>query len=544
MGFEGDQDYLQQVEMWKRWIQWEIEDPLVLKGEELEIYQKRVLFVYKQAVMALRFWPEIWVEAAEWCISNGLEQDGKDFLTQGVAANPESCLLAFKHADYLEMVLPVEEGEEGLISRGAAIRAPYNKVLDALYESLAQLKVRETQAVARIEEAAALDASVDAVLDRIDEDDEDPMTDNTQAKEAAKANQLNAVKQGFAAQTRLISRTISFAWVALMRAMRRVQGKGKVGAAVGGSRQILNDARHRGRITSDVYVASALIEHHVYKDPAGTKIFERGAKLFPDDEVFLLEYLKHLLSIGDTTNARAVFETSVNRLAQKPETVTRTRSLYVYFHKYESEYGELSQIKKLEQRMADLFPTDPKLARFSARYSSDSFDPTAVRPIISPNTQMKPKIIRQSIEQPMQESVVNSPRPLPREIVYREERSPRPTYGVMHQTNSPKRPFAEDSDSELNRPRKLARGESPLKGAAGRRLDQQKRLQGQGGMITRAPVVIPRDITFLLSIIPRADLYNSSRFNPEAMVRLLSEVEIPDYSDWKRSQGNNVGRRY
>ena len=232
----------------------------------------------------------------------------------------------------------------------------------------------------------------------------------------------------------------------------------------------------------------------------------------------------------------------MNRLAQKPETVPRTRSLYIYFHKYESEYGELSQIKKLEQRMADLFPSDPKLQRFAARYSSESFDPTAVRPIISPNTQMRPKIIRQSIEQPPQESVVPSPRPLPREIVYREERSPRPTYA--HITNSPKRAFVEDSDSELNRPRKLQRGESPLKGAAGRRLDQQKRLQGQSGLTTRTPFVIPRDITFLLSIIPRAELYNSSRFNPEAMVRLLSEVDVPDYSEWKARQGGAVGRRY
>jgi cleavage stimulation factor subunit 3 len=303
MGFEGDQEYIQQVEMWKRWIQWEQEDPLVLKSDELDVYHKRVLYVYKQATMALRFWPEIWVEAAEWCFNNGLEQDGKDFLTQGVAANPESCLLAFKQADYLEAVLPIEEGEEGLISRGAAIRAPYNKVLDALYESIVQLKIRESQELTRIEEASAIDTSVDAVLERIEEDDdEDGLQSEAQAKEAAKNNQIKAVQAGFAAQTRLLSRTISFAWVALMRAMRRVQGKGKVGAPLGGSRQILNDARQRGRITSDVYVASALIEHHVYKDPAGTKIFERGAKLFPEDEVFLLEYLKHLLSIGDTTS--------------------------------------------------------------------------------------------------------------------------------------------------------------------------------------------------------------------------------------------------
>jgi cleavage stimulation factor subunit 3 len=106
---------------------------------------------------------------------------------------------------------------------------------------------------------------------------------------------------------KVLNRTISFAWIALMRAMRRVQGKGAPKTAVGGSRQIFADARQRGRITSDVYVASALIEHHVYKDPAGTKIFERGAKLFPEDSNFILEYLKHLLSIGDTTSKTLLY---------------------------------------------------------------------------------------------------------------------------------------------------------------------------------------------------------------------------------------------
>jgi cleavage stimulation factor subunit 3 len=312
LGFEGDQEYLQQVELWRRWINWEQEDPLVLKDEDIKAYKDRVLYVYKQALMALRFWPEMWVEAAEWCFANGMQKEGidlgMDFLTQGIAANPESCLLAFKHADRLETTLPIEEGEEGLASRGAAIREPYDRLQDALYDLIKKLKVRETREIARIEESASLDATITSVIEKVEEDDEDVDQIDKVAKETAKANQLRAVQQGFAIQTHLLSRTISFSWIALMRAMRRVQGKGKVGARVGGSRQILYDARTKGRITSDVYVASALIEHHVYKDPAGTKIFEKGAKLFPEDEVFILEYLKHLLSIGDTTSKLAQIE--------------------------------------------------------------------------------------------------------------------------------------------------------------------------------------------------------------------------------------------
>ena len=177
--------------------------------------------------------------------------------------------------------------------------------------------------------------------------------------------------------------------------------------------------------------------------------------------------------------------------------------------------------------MAELYPEDPKLLHFSKRYSDEGFDPTAVRPIVSPAAQMQPKrMIMQSIEQPT--SVQDSPRP------QYQEPSPRPLY--LQSTNSPKRPFQPEEDSDFNRPRKLARGESPLKGAAGRRLDQQKRLQNQGApqwQSNAAPFVVPRDITFLMSIIPRADLFYGERVKPEALVRLMSQTHVPDYATWR-----------
>ena len=60
LGFEGDAEYVKQVEIWKRWINWEKEDPLVLKDEDPAAYKARVVYTYKQALMALRFWPEMW----------------------------------------------------------------------------------------------------------------------------------------------------------------------------------------------------------------------------------------------------------------------------------------------------------------------------------------------------------------------------------------------------------------------------------------------------------------------------------------------------
>ncbi|KAG9232998.1 hypothetical protein BJ875DRAFT_485530 [Amylocarpus encephaloides] len=534
-GFDGEQEYLQQVEIWRKWASWEQEDPLVLQADEPETLKQRILYIYKQAVMALRFWPEMWVDASDWCYTNGLDKEGDVFLTDGILANPESCLLAFKRADRLESTLSTEEGGKNPADQGAIVRAPYEKLLETLYDLVKQLKVREARDLAKLEESLAVDVKISAIISQAEDDDDANEADRI-ARDADKAEKTTAIQLGYTSQAQLLSRTISFAWIALMRAMRRVQGKGAVKDAIGGSRQIFADARARGKLTSDVYVASALIEHHVYKDPAGTKIFERGAKLFPEDEVFILEYLKHLLSIGDTTNARVAFETAVMRLVKKPDLVHKAKPLYSYFHKYESQYGELSQIRKLEQRMAEYFPNDPKLLQFSSRYSGDGFDPTAVRPMVSPATQMRPKgiSVMPSIESHTQQpSIQNSPRPQ-----FVQENSPRPQY--VPNTNSPKRPLPIDDAEEMNRPRKLARGESPLKGAAGRRLNQQKQLQQTHGtpmwQSNSPPFVVPRDITFLLSIIPRSDLYTASKFRAEAMVQLLGKTHIPDHASWKASR--------
>jgi len=134
-GFEGHEEFLQQVELWKKWIAWEQSDQLVL---------------VKQAVMTLRFWPEMWVDAAEWCFDNGLEADGTEFLTSGFAANPESCLLAFKYADLLEKKSP--EAGKGPKERGEAVRAPFDKLLTSLYDLFKQVKAREAKELVKVEE--------------------------------------------------------------------------------------------------------------------------------------------------------------------------------------------------------------------------------------------------------------------------------------------------------------------------------------------------------------------------------------------------------
>lgn len=295
-GYEGYEDYNKQVELWKKWIQWEKGDPLVLAKEDPASLSTRIIYVFKQALMALRFWPEIWFDAAEWCFANGMDDQGVDFLNQGMAANPESCLLHFKYAERLEATTIIEGGEEALIRKGQLVRKPYDDLLNMLYEQVQKIQRKEKEELARTEDAFELTNPRNA---QDDDEDDDP---TTAANRAAKDTQVAALKEGTKAQLQVMTKTISAVWINLMRAMRRVQGHGKVNEALGGSRQIFADARRRGKINSDVYVASALIEYHCYKDPAALKIFERGMRLFPEDENFALEYLKHLVAINDITS--------------------------------------------------------------------------------------------------------------------------------------------------------------------------------------------------------------------------------------------------
>ncbi|KAA8646210.1 hypothetical protein EYZ11_001500 [Aspergillus tanneri] len=506
-GSEGDVEFAQQVEIWKRWIKWEKGDPLVLKDEDPAAFKSRVVYVYKQALMALRFLPEMWFDASEFCFLNDMENEGNDFLKHGIEGNPESSLLAFKRADRLEIT---SESEQDSIKRGAKVREPYDRLLDALYGLIAKARTRESQDVARLEETFAK-LNPGQPIPKPDDNDDDDDQSETKARESVKKAQIEALRNAHAIQIGILSRTISFTWIALMRAMRRIQGKGKPGE-MPGSRQVFADARKRGRITSDVYIASALIEYHCYKDPAATKIFERGAKLFPEDENFALEYLKHLIDINDITNARAVFEMTVRKLSSNPDSVHKTKPIFSFLHEYESRYGDLVQVINLENRMRELFPEDPTLEQFAHRYSSPSFDPTAVRPIISPS-QTRPKAAF-----PTEQAVSRLGTPIPR-------------YHDSSVTNSPKRPL-DDFDDDGSRPRKFVRADSPLKTAQRRQLEQ-KRVQpptSQAGSQFRSqgsPAPLPRDIVYLLSIIPPASSYNAGRFSPEKLIDLIRRIDMP-----------------
>lgn len=302
LGFDGGEEYRNQVQLWKRWIAWEKEDPLVLKDDEPELFRQRVLYCYKQALMALRFWPEIWVDAAAWCLENDLRDNdnkpvGTELLLQGIAANPESVLLALKHADHIEAHYPEKEGDKSEYAK--AVRQPFDTVLDTLYKMGDKVKEREKLEVNTLKQAAAQEPPVQASIEPVYDDDDDE-EEEKKPKMSPTEQRIVAIQNAYAVESQILSRTISYVWIALARAMRRIQGKGS--QTEGGLRKVFTDARQKGRLTSDVYVSVALLESVVYKDPVGAKIFERGARLFPNDEGFMIEYIKYLHAKDDTTS--------------------------------------------------------------------------------------------------------------------------------------------------------------------------------------------------------------------------------------------------
>lgn len=305
LGFAGDVEFFKQVETWKRLIEWEKSDPLFFKKDQPGEWRARVIYAYKQAVVPLFFWPEIWFSAAEFCIDEGLNAEADNFLARGTAANPESCLLAFKKAERIEATSQDNGTDEGKKHRGDTIRKPYDDNLNALYDLIAKAKERGEQTMAHVraefekqqqQQETAVDDGTSTNPEHFQSPSQVPLT-----------QQLQPIERGTLVQVNILRKTITFVWTTLMRAMNRVQGKGMPSGVVRGVRGIFADARKRGQLTSDFYTANALIEHYCFEDAVGTKIFERGWKLFPDDVEYAISYIKHLLEIRDATS-KSVFQ--------------------------------------------------------------------------------------------------------------------------------------------------------------------------------------------------------------------------------------------
>lgn len=562
-GCEGEEAFASQLQRWKDWLAWESDDPMVYNGEkdrDVAAYRKRILYVYRQAVMFLHYYPPMWFDAANWCFEQGSEEmtaQGEDFLDRGMKANPESVLLALEKADRVESGLETGSSDEVAIANGEKLDVVFERVHKALYDLREKMLEREKEAVQKIKEhfASLPPKEEDEQGMRPDEDDDDE--DSPTEKPKTRAEEMQAHIQQLQAASKahleVLKHTISYVWVAKMRAFRRVQGQGMPNKPKKGFRGVLAEARPRGQLSSEVYIASALMEWNCYKDPSALKLFEKGLRLFPTDEGFAMEYIKHLVACSDLTNARVVFETTVGKIMgtqtlPDQQRKQKARPLMAYMHSFESNYGELAQIKKLDERMKEMYPGESDFDRFSQRFvMAPGFDGTGVQLILS-TSQARPKT-QASIEA-MQHFVPTIEQPRATPEVSGLRLGPSGPYIA-----SPKRPLDLDSDGDT--PRKFMRAESPLKGAAGRRIQSTNithsatnstsglnnvQAGGGSGFVTKnyipgstqsitAPVPVgppplPELVRHMLAQLPPASQYRAVVFDPAKTVEVIRQLDM------------------
>jgi cleavage stimulation factor subunit 3 len=149
-----------------------------------------------------------------------------------------------------------------------------------------------------------------------------------------------------------IKSSISLTWIIYMRFTRRSQN-------IKAARLVFSKSRKSTLITNHVYTSSALMEFYVNKDPiVAGKIFELGMKTFNMNEdvhatTFICRYIDFLICLNDDNNTRALFERALATIPAQ-----RSRPIWAKYINYETQYGDLTNLHKLQQRRAMAFPKE------------------------------------------------------------------------------------------------------------------------------------------------------------------------------------------
>eukprot|EP00475_Leptophrys_vorax_P014424 TRINITY_DN20776_c0_g1_i3.p1 TRINITY_DN20776_c0_g1~~TRINITY_DN20776_c0_g1_i3.p1 ORF type:complete len:387 (-),score=80.97 TRINITY_DN20776_c0_g1_i3:57-1217(-) len=98
-GFSTHLREYKQVLYWKQWIEFEKTNPQKLDNDKL---RERVDFTYRQALMTLRHYPEIWYDYAMFYSSMKSFKDSERILRDAVKTLPENLLLNFIFGEFLE----------------------------------------------------------------------------------------------------------------------------------------------------------------------------------------------------------------------------------------------------------------------------------------------------------------------------------------------------------------------------------------------------------------------------------------------------------
>ncbi|KAJ2805131.1 mRNA 3'-end-processing protein rna14 [Coemansia helicoidea] len=401
---------IEHLDAWKRYLAWEVSNPLRLSDPAA--VRQRVVYAYEQACTDLRFYPEVWIEFADYFSSSGQPSEALARLRTASSVLPASLAVQFAYAETAEMLKQLdvckdvyEQVVRTLKLAADRVTDRYARKLASLEKKLAGLSAAPGEGDGQAAGAGAAAGSTPAgpapaaptpaeAPDSESEEDSSGLgesdADTSMASDsdadgggggsgsgAGRNDPQKRAEQRAARARKAIAGRIehvearrddelkgkreayTLAWIMYLRFTQRAEGIDAV-------RQLLRRPRSEpaGSLTHHLFVAAALMEYHVAKraDVAG-KLFEHYAKAFPDSGAYIMEYMGYLISSGDDTNVRALFE-RVHGTA-----VADTSDIWDRFADFEYSYGDMSAISKLDKRTIEKFKHESVLTRMASRYS-------------------------------------------------------------------------------------------------------------------------------------------------------------------------------
>ncbi|KAG7671919.1 hypothetical protein Ndes2526B_g07151 [Nannochloris sp. 'desiccata'] len=289
----------QQAAGWRKYVEWERSN---LQELDPVSYQARVILAYEQALAILLLYPDVWLDFACWhSIGGGAgPAAAKEVLHRGRKVLPAAISLHFAAAEAEEAAGAMDKAKE-----------VYEEILESLPASGTPAnKKQPTEA-----------------------DGGDNDADN---------NQQEGGKEATAAPL-LGPKSATLVWIQYMRFARRSNG-------MMAARKLFLRARKYPALCWEAFAASAAMEWATEgKDQIPRNIFELGLKTHLSEPEYVLTYAGFLQDLGDTANARSLFERALT--ATPVEAVSPLFDAYLQL---EAASGSLSAVSTLEQRRRDV----------------------------------------------------------------------------------------------------------------------------------------------------------------------------------------------
>ncbi|EPZ32164.1 Suf-domain-containing protein [Rozella allomycis CSF55] len=295
----GTMDESQLLEAFKKWIAWEQGNPL--NADETVVFN-RTVYAFKQACMYLRFFPEIWFDFSYFLCKQKKEDESITYLEKACEILPQNLLIHIALVERLQSRKKINEA-----------KAIFERFISSLQTLITNLK---------------------------EEKDNESHYTSRQIK-----HKIWVVKD-----IPSLINILNLAYIEFMKFSRRSEG-------FKAARIIFSKARKWADCSFQVYVFSALMEYYCGKEKdIAFKIFDIGLKTFPDEPLFIQEYLKFLVQINDDNNLKVVFERALSSLPSQ-----KSKGVWKVLMDFECHYGDLDSSEKLMQRYNETYPTGSKL---------------------------------------------------------------------------------------------------------------------------------------------------------------------------------------